>query len=541
MVFSSHYLGLGILLLLLGAVLGTASVAWCKPLPQARLVAELPMASDGISASEFSPDGRTLASCVWDKVILWEVATKQQRATLGPHGTYIYSVVFGPGGKSIATASDASRIIKVWNLGTQNVDLELRGHSAEVTRLAVAKHNRTLASAAGDGIVKLWDLAVGREIGSVSALAKNREFLIKALAFSPNGELLVVAGGDSKVPAWGEVEVWNVNSRQLQCTIKGFRNVVVYSAFSPDGKALVAGTAHEAIRFWDPTTGQLQRSGPRLTGSARVVAFSPDGSFLVAGGSLPEKQLGDNAGEIGFFEVATGKQLYCAKVAGSVHYLAFSPDSELMASCGRRETVGLWNVSALARGSRPQGDESPKQQKQHADGKLGFEVTPEMESNWRDLNSEDARIAYKAIWRLIGSPDKSALFLASRLSPVKPANPHQIDALIKDLDGQPFATRQKATQELIRFGDLAKAALCRALGEKRSEESRKRIQQLLDKLENGPPIQLRELRAVEVLEYIGTSEAERILAGLAAGAPEARLTREARATVLRLVGKRVPP
>ncbi len=48
------------------------------------------------------------------------------------------------------------------------------------------------------------------------------------------------------------------------------------------------------------------------------------------------------------------------------------------------------------------------------------------------------------------------------------------------------------------------------------------------------PEQLQMLRVMEVLEHIGTAEARQVLAGLAKGAPEARLTQEAKASLERL-------
>jgi hypothetical protein len=48
------------------------------------------------------------------------------------------------------------------------------------------------------------------------------------------------------------------------------------------------------------------------------------------------------------------------------------------------------------------------------------------------------------------------------------------------------------------------------------------------------PERVQALRAVEVLEWIGTPEARKVLEALATGAPAARLTREARASLGRL-------
>jgi hypothetical protein len=76
--------------------------------------------------------------------------------------------------------------------------------------------------------------------------------------------------------------------------------------------------------------------------------------------------------------------------------------------------------------------------------------------------------------------------------------------------------------------------------EKLTLEMRQRLEQLLRKVEpSRSPDRLREVRAIEVLEHIGTSEAEQLLQTLAKGAPEARLTQEAKASLERLVKRPV--
>jgi hypothetical protein len=75
-----------------------------------------------------------------------------------------------------------------------------------------------------------------------------------------------------------------------------------------------------------------------------------------------------------------------------------------------------------------------------------------------------------------------------------------------------------------------------ALAAKPSAEVRKRVSALLERVEGQavPPEQLRALRGVEALEHAGTADARGVLEALAKGDPQARLTRQARASLLRL-------
>ena len=99
--------------------------------------------------------------------------------------------------------------------------------------------------------------------------------------------------------------------------------------------------------------------------------------------------------------------------------------------------------------------------------------------------------------------------------------------------------RQRAAADLEQLGEAAAPALRQALARDLSAEARRRVQQLLRKgqelVPSGEP--LRALRAVEVLEQVGTSEARRVLQSLARGAPEARLTGEAKRARERLAGR----
>ena len=112
----------------------------------------------------------------------------------------------------------------------------------------------------------------------------------------------------------------------------------------------------------------------------------------------------------------------------------------------------------------------------------------------------------------------------------------QIDRWVKDLNHARFTIREQAANELEKRIDLVAPALRKVLADRPSLEMRRRLTQLLDLADSvrwrGEA--LRSLRAVEVLERIGSAEARSVLATIADGAPGGRLTREAKASLQRL-------
>lgn len=83
---------------------------------------------------------------------------------------------------------------------------------------------------------------------------------------------------------------------------------------------------------------------------------------------------------------------------------------------------------------------------------------------------------------------------------------------------------------------MVEPELRRALEAATDLEVRRRLDDLLDRIPHPEmqPELLRDLRAVEVSERLHSVEARRLLEELTKGAPQARLTREAKAAIGRL-------
>jgi hypothetical protein len=111
---------------------------------------------------------------------------------------------------------------------------------------------------------------------------------------------------------------------------------------------------------------------------------------------------------------------------------------------------------------------------------------------------------------------------------------------LAELDHDQFTVRERATEELAKLGPMVAPVLRKTLDGSPPLEMRRRAERLLQQLQEAVPSpeRLRALRALEVLEEVGTPAARRVLEELAGGAADAELTVGARRTLERL-GRRV--
>jgi hypothetical protein len=167
-------------------------------------------------------------------------------------------------------------------------------------------------------------------------------------------------------------------------------------------------------------------------------------------------------------------------------------------------------------------------------------VQKELAAWWAHLAGDGAARAQRAVWALADAPKQAVSFLGERLKPIVRPDDKQVRRWIADLDNDDFSTRQAAHVELARLADLIEPIVRQTLQGNRPLETRRRLEQLLEKTRGlSPPDELRVLRAVQALELIGTSEARTLLHALAKGAAGARLTREAQESLERLAKRAV--
>jgi WD40 repeat protein len=527
----------------------------------------------------FSPDGKTLVTAerYSGTLHLWDVPTGALKPAPAGHNNTPYQVSFSPDGRRVASGGGNDGTIYIWDPTTGEALAQVR-RGGMVRDCAFSADGRSLFSCWSDDKLVFSDTATGHELYTVQLDDSDRPDTQQSglsMYRSDDGKALVTFSGYSSKKSgafvW-EVLVtgWDAASGRLLFRRRRAREDLT-TAVSPDLKVLAVphrGSADKGakpttgqgpIRLEDLATGEHLLTLPALQGQTWPLAFSLDGRLLATATYGP----GENAHVLRLWEVATASEVLALPTVRNTR-VAFSPDGRVVAISAPAQEILLWDLRQGNELRRIKGLDSDVSSLAFApDGgrlvsglfdntllvwdlsavrktkKPGGLDAAGLTRAWADLGA-DARTAFAARGALTDAPEKAVPLLKEHLKPAQPADVQRLRQLLADLDSDRFAVREEARKGLEELGDLATAALRRALAEKPSLEVRRQIEALLEKL-HGPVARPATLRAVAVLEDIATPEARQVLASLAAGAPEARLTQQATASLNRLARRSTSP
>jgi WD40 repeat protein len=295
-----------------------------------QLVRDTLAAEEGpVNAVAFSSEGDFFAAAGEDgTLLLWNLSTDQEPATLTRNHGPIAGATFLPQGKVLVSAGKDGTI-KWWQVpdGTWSKTLDL--HTSTVG-IACAPDGRSLAIGCANKQVIL--LSQKNDTKPVKLTHRDR---VRSLAYAPDSELLAV--GDRA----GTITLWEVAKAKRFAVFDCKGGAITALAFGADRRILAAGTEDGNLMLWDALTGRRHHTWKGYKYPVHALSFAP-GKMLLASAS-PD-------GPVKLWEVADDhlkERSSCSHFQGNISCLAFSPDGKTLALGNRDGTVILWNILGL--------------------------------------------------------------------------------------------------------------------------------------------------------------------------------------------------
>ncbi len=284
------------------------------------LMASIPM--QGVRGIAIDPAGRALLTIEPTGIRMrplqpagpdWSVNLLQVRA-----------IAISPDGQRLIT-TDARQIV-LWSLETgRQLRAFERVVDAELGTPVFDPAGERLASFDTDSVVRIWDVATGREIHRLPL----PELGPSQLCWSPDGEHLAIARGPEE-----RMLFWHVNQGFVPRLFG--RTPAHQIAFTPDGRNLLSYHAGR-IESWDAESGRLRHGLPWVSRERRCrrLAFSPDSRIL----ATADERI------IEIWDPLTGMINQQLTLTREIDDIAFSPDGQRLIALWNHDRLTVWSTA----------------------------------------------------------------------------------------------------------------------------------------------------------------------------------------------------
>ncbi|KAK6516326.1 hypothetical protein TWF506_006235 [Arthrobotrys conoides] len=345
-----------------------------------------------IRSMSFSPDSKSLACGLEDTVVrLWNIDDGIPERTLGGHQSAASVIVFSPDSKIVATASGLTRptylkttvSIRLWDVATGNLLQTLVGYNCRANTMAFSPDGDIFLLAAGDGIVRRWNVAMGEAMPEIKNQNRRQIYdpysypvmvwdrdtfvdirILEAygkpvypMLFSPNGKTITVAFNTEdrfrscNQQTCARIYSWDLETGAMLRSLVTTVSYITNTALSPDGR-MVALTSNCGITLFDVETGSMRQINQTEWSTCQQISYSPCGKtiasvFAHSGSDDPSKRV--TSVFVKVWDVATNsfvdnhsmKEIQCGQrlVPPVGGFLALSIDQEMVATTNDHNIV----------------------------------------------------------------------------------------------------------------------------------------------------------------------------------------------------------
>jgi len=323
-----------------------------------------------MAAVDVSADGRLVACAEADmtgmpvmftncQVVVFDTTTRTIVARFPHPGTtrWLAQVALSPDARLLASLDwekDKGKdkgFVRLWSLETKQCLRSIPvppGSGMSAGKLRFSPNGQRLAIGQTDGHVRIMDWVTTNVLQDISPPGTNNP--VTALAYSPNGKLLVASYGRiGYVPLRTNIYIWNAQTGEQTRQLVGHRGTINSLCFLPDGHRLASASDDGTIRLWDVAARTEIRHLSGHAGAVNSLVALPDGKRLVSGGRDCCVCLWNT--EYRKTEYTTGS------LSGSARDFAFTPDNRRVLTVNGEGRIEAWETATLqpVSGAEPLG------------------------------------------------------------------------------------------------------------------------------------------------------------------------------------------
>ncbi|HET6879639.1 MAG TPA: WD40 repeat domain-containing protein [Pirellulales bacterium] len=230
-----------------------------------------------VASIAYSPDGRLFAAGQDDGTIrLWDVAQFKELTPVGlGEGHNVYGLAFGPvkadrkskrteyllaeGGedgqvRTLAATLAVAKNGAQWTFQPTNVQFPKAGR---VIGLRFSPNGKLLGYTRGGGHVSLCDPRTGQMLRDLAGGSRGGGS-VEWIAFHAQKPWCVTAHKNDQV-----ARIWNTDTAELLCELRGHTGGVMCAEFSPDGRQVATASEDFSIKLWDLAGSGVPAVAPR--------------------------------------------------------------------------------------------------------------------------------------------------------------------------------------------------------------------------------------------------------------------------------------
>jgi WD40 repeat protein len=289
----------------------------------------------------FSRDGRLLAVADEKEIVVWHIQNAKPILRVAAveeikdGRDWINALALSADGAAL-TAVSHHGILKVWDLATGKETLRVQTEQRPLIGVGFLADNKSVASLTGiypwsapPNFITTWDVKTGKRLGTVAP--KQGTLMHGMTSFSGDGRLLAASSYSFEF-----LKVWDLSKgEELFHFDDPVRGPVVFRA---DSKQFAANVRDEGIVIWDVKTGRALHALKALGKDdlLRGLTFAADGKRLIAVvATINSEDLiagGPEKRTLRVWDIASDRELERAAIEEGTGFLSFSAD-------GRR---GAW-------------------------------------------------------------------------------------------------------------------------------------------------------------------------------------------------------